>query len=68
MFTSKNGGRPDAQKLVVLVTDGEQRGGKDPALVAKEMREAGIALFVIGVGRVNSTQLENIAGKGEGIS
>ena len=64
MFTGPNGGRPDAQKLVVMVTDGDQRGGKDPAHVAKQLRKEGIALFVIGVGHVNSTQLEEIAGKG----
>lgn len=66
MFTIANGGRPGTGKLSILLTDGSQTkdaGAEDPAVVARELRQEGIRLLVVGIGKgVNPTELERIAG------
>jgi Ca-activated chloride channel homolog len=39
-----------ADKAVILITDGEQTGAGDPMAAAREAQKAGIKLFVIGIG------------------
>jgi Ca-activated chloride channel family protein len=39
-----------AEKAVILITDGEHTGDKDPLEAAKNTQKAGIKLFTIGVG------------------
>ena len=66
MFTIANGGRPGAGKLLVLLTDGSQTqdsDAEDPAIVAEELRQEGVRLLVVGIGKgVNPTELARIAG------
>jgi len=66
MFTIANGGRPGAGKLLILLTDGSQTqdsDAEDPAVVAQELRQEGVRLLVVGIGKgVNPTELERIAG------
>lgn len=60
------GARKDAPKLVFLLTDGSQTKDSDavdPAVLAKELRDDGIKLIVIGVGKgTKLDELERIAG------
>ncbi len=60
------GARKDAPKLVFLLTDGSQtkdNDAVDPAVLAKELRDDGIKLIVIGVGKgTKLDELERIAG------
>ena len=66
IFLSANGGREGVPKVLVLLTDGSQtpsHGAEDPSVISKELRESGVKLIVIGVGKgVNSTELLKIAG------
>ncbi len=59
--------RTDQPKLLILLTDGVQTSGSDsvdPAAIAREIRNMGIMLIVIGIGRgVNKDELLRIAGK-----
>ena len=66
MFTIANGARPGVNKVLILLTDGTQTkdaGAEDPADVAKELRDKGIRVISIGIGKgVNPTELARIAG------
>jgi hypothetical protein len=55
--------RPDVKHLVILITDGDQSGGShDWKEVSREMKRAGIIIFVIGVGSsVKQTDLDEVA-------
>ncbi len=64
------GARSDAPRIVFLLTDGSQTkssNAKDPtpnpAIVAKQLREEGVQLIVIGIGKkVKVAELQAIAG------
>ena len=60
------GAREDAPKFVFLLTDGSQTqdaGAENPATIAKELRDEGIRLVVIGIGGgVKPDELKRIAG------
>jgi len=66
MFTIANGARPGVNKVLILLTDGTQTkdaGAEDPADVAKELRDKGVRVISIGIGKgVNPTELARIAG------
>lgn len=62
MFKKENGGRKGVKKMVVLITDGEQTGRGNPDQVAKELRDEGVILLVIGVGKLDKKKLEKISG------
>lgn len=64
MFKKKNGGRAGIKKLAILITDGEQTGKGDPEKAAKDLRDDGIALLVVGVGHLDGNKLTKISGKG----
>ena len=69
MFSHENGGRDDASKVLILITDGTQSDDDDvtdPAAIAAEIRGRGIETFVVGVGdAINETELLSIAGRSE---
>ena len=69
MFTEGNGARDDVADLLVLLTDGSQTYDVDaerPGQVAEELRNAGVHILVIGIGRgTNMTELEQLAGHPE---
>ena len=66
MFSIPNGGRPGVNKVLILLTDGTQtqdNDAEDPAVVAKELRDRGIRVISIGIGKgVNPTELAGISG------
>jgi len=67
MFKPENGARSGAQKLIIMLTDGEQTkapGYEDPALAVKDLRKAGIKVVVVGMGSyVKKASIMYIAGK-----
>lgn len=54
------GGRPDVPQFLIVITDGEAHD--TVAMPAKAIRDKGVTIFSIGVGRVNTTQLWEISG------
>lgn len=66
MFNPAYGARSNVPRLMVLLTDGSQskmRGSRDPAIVSALVRQAGIQMIVIGIGKgVNKGELRKIAG------
>lgn len=61
-------GQPDARKAVVLLTDGKPDGGADPRsrslAEAQALRQAGVAVFAIGLGAdVDRALLRELAGE-----
>lgn len=69
MFDQKNGARVDVPKILILLTDGSQSPSSDaidPAVLAKKIRNTGIKLLAIGIGKgINQTELEHIAGSSQ---
>merc|ERR1712188_49176 len=70
MFTAFNGARPNMPKVLVLLTDGEQSPQwppyEDPAMIVKELRQAGINVLVVGMGGgVKESSIINIVGSKE---
>lgn len=66
MFLESNGARSGIAKLLILLTDGTQTqdsGAEDPGNIADELRNAGIKVIVIGIGKgTNQTELNHMAG------
>ena len=66
LFSMSNGARPGVPKLLILLTDGSQTldvDAEDPKSIAKEIRDSGVKLLVIGIGQgINKTELTNIGG------
>lgn len=65
MYIAANGARSALPKILILLTDGSQTGRnpEDPAVVAKELRDAGVYLIVVGIGsNVKQDELISIAG------
>lgn len=65
MFTTRNGARPGVPKILVLLTDGAQtgKGSTDPAIPAKQLRDAGVYLIIIGIGKqIDLNEIQNMAG------
>ncbi|XP_073540758.1 von Willebrand factor A domain-containing protein 2 [Phyllobates terribilis] len=60
VMTVQKGARPGVKKAVVLVTDG--RGSEDAAVPAQRLRDVGISVLVIGIGRIHRNLLLRIAG------
>ena len=64
MFSLANGGRPAVSKLLVVLTDGSE----DPGDVADELRDMGIRVIAVGIGKgINSTELAHIAGDAKNV-
>ncbi|XP_040291131.1 von Willebrand factor A domain-containing protein 2 [Bufo bufo] len=60
VMTVQKGARPGVKKAVVLVTDG--RGSEDAAVSAQRLRDNGISIFTVGVGKIHRNLLLRIAG------
>ena len=71
MFTAENGGRPNVPKLIILLTDGSQTkdaDAVDPGGIAEELRQSGIKLIVVGIGKnVNVAEMLRIAGRASNV-
>lgn len=52
--------RPEAKKVLFLVTDGFSNGG-DPVPVANELKQIGTTIFTLGVQNGNFKELFNLA-------
>ncbi|XP_065653360.1 collagen alpha-6(VI) chain-like isoform X2 [Hydra vulgaris] len=69
MFTNQNGGRLEAAKLLILLTDGAQTPSVEmevPHIIAEEIRQNGVSIIAIGIGEgINKTELSHIAGGDE---
>ncbi|XP_064612874.1 uncharacterized protein LOC135476692 [Liolophura sinensis] len=59
-------GRPDATKIVVLITDGDTRNKSPPRLEAKALKDNNISIVAVGVGpETDDTELKALASKPE---
>ena len=67
LFSIINGARPAVPKLLILLTDGSQTqsaGAEDPSAIASEIRNSGVNLLVVGIGKgINGTELLEMAAK-----
>lgn len=62
MFTARNGDRPTARNVVLLVTDGDSENGRETLKEARAARGAGIHMLVAIVGTwVNMQEINAIA-------
>jgi Uncharacterized protein containing a von Willebrand factor type A (vWA) domain len=66
LFAPENGGRKGVTRVLILLTDGSQTqdvGAEDPGDIARELRDSGINLLTVGIGKgVNQTELSILAG------
>ena len=71
MFTTENGGRPNAGKVLVLLTAGRNsaEGKEDLPKAARKLKENGVDVFVIGLGtNVDDDELIAIASEKDDIA
>ena len=70
-LSSKNGARRNVPKLIILVTDGSQTKATDavdPMEIARELRQAGFKLIVVGIGTgIKIGELAKIAGNASNV-
>ncbi|XP_012934813.2 matrilin-2, partial [Aplysia californica] len=57
----KSFGRRDVPHILITITDGVPNNQKETARIANVTQQAGIEIFVIGVGRLDQVQLKEIA-------
>ena len=69
MFALSSGGRPDAVKVFVIITDSKS-GGKQPLYrVVKPLKNIGVRIYVVDIGdKTNPEELKNIAPSQEEIT
>ncbi|XP_073451953.1 von Willebrand factor A domain-containing protein 2 isoform X3 [Aquarana catesbeiana] len=60
VMSIQKGARPGVKKAVIVLSDG--RGAEDAAVPAQKLREDGISVFVIGIGRIQRNALLRIVG------
>ena len=61
LFSTANGARENVKKLVILINDG--KATRSPLETARELREAGINIIVVGISKaVDVKELDEIAG------
>ncbi|XP_063818617.1 von Willebrand factor A domain-containing protein 2 [Pseudophryne corroboree] len=60
VMTIQKGARPGVKKAVIVITDG--RGAEDAAVPAQKLRDNGISVFTIGIGKIQRSSLLRIAG------
>ncbi|CAG5120047.1 unnamed protein product, partial [Candidula unifasciata] len=61
MFSEKNGGRPDVADIIIVLTDGKSSSPAKTIIEAENARQRGAAIFSIGVGEADDTELMQIA-------
>ncbi|XP_012942797.1 collagen alpha-1(XXI) chain [Aplysia californica] len=59
---SKTVTRPGADRIGIVITDGNSQEWRRTRDAAQEARDDGIIMFAVGIGRVRDQELENIAG------
>ncbi|XP_067680567.1 collagen alpha-4(VI) chain-like [Haliotis asinina] len=61
-FLPQNGGRPDAQQVVIVVTDGESQQKSETASEAEKLHSAGIKVISVGIGNsLDNGELNTLA-------
>ncbi|XP_060073229.1 collagen alpha-4(VI) chain-like [Ylistrum balloti] len=60
MFRSFFGGRPDATRVAIVITDGQSKDPKSTRYEALLARKKGIKMFAVGVGLANEDELLSI--------
>lgn len=61
MFDPRTGGRPDANHVAIIITDGRSQNKQETLEAAKIAKEKGIQMFAIGVGQyLDIEELEGI--------
>ncbi|XP_033632271.1 sushi, von Willebrand factor type A, EGF and pentraxin domain-containing protein 1-like [Asterias rubens] len=58
---SQRGGEEDVKKVLILLSDGVSNTGGSPVDEAKQLRQDGVAIYTIGVGLFDRSQLQLIA-------
>ncbi|CAN8006554.1 unnamed protein product [Ixodes hexagonus] len=53
--------RPDANRIVVLISDGQANGGSEPQAIAQRLRNEGVIIFGVGVASINEAELLDVA-------
>ncbi|XP_059164375.1 collagen alpha-6(VI) chain-like [Physella acuta] len=61
MFEEGSGGRDDASKLIVFMTDGRSRNTTATIEAAQQIKDDGIAIISIGIGQAVKEELEGVA-------
>lgn len=61
MFTWEHGGRPNAGKIVILVTDGRSYSKAKTLAEAQTIQQNGGIIFAVGVGMADERELREIA-------
>lgn len=62
-FAAEHGGRPGVPHIVIVITDGQSTRPIETKSAAKEMHNAGITVFAIGVGSaIDPDELKTISG------
>ncbi|XP_062568078.1 collagen alpha-1(XII) chain-like [Saccostrea cucullata] len=61
-YSFKPGGRRNAEKILILITDGQTYSPNGTAIQAKSLRKTNIKVFCIGIGHsINSKELQHIS-------
>ncbi|KAK8770409.1 hypothetical protein V5799_013124 [Amblyomma americanum] len=53
--------RPDANRIIVLISDGQANSGSEPNYIASVLKSQGIIIFAVGVASINRAELEAVA-------
>lgn len=54
-------GRTNANRIIVLISDGQANSGSEPNYVASVLKSQGITIFAVGVAGINKDELEAVA-------
>ncbi|CAL1281077.1 unnamed protein product [Larinioides sclopetarius] len=53
--------RPNANKIIILITDGESNSGYSPVDAAQKLKQNGVIIFAVGVANVNTEEVNAVA-------
>ncbi|XP_055926693.1 sushi, von Willebrand factor type A, EGF and pentraxin domain-containing protein 1-like [Argiope bruennichi] len=53
--------RPNANKIIILITDGESNAGYSPVDAAQKLKRDGVVIFAVGVANVNTEEVNAVA-------
>jgi len=64
IFTEAKGDRPDASNIIIVITDGDSNVNSGRTIPeANEARNAGIRVFVLGIGLVSGREMDGMASR-----
>ncbi|XP_059164376.1 collagen alpha-6(VI) chain-like [Physella acuta] len=67
MFEDSFGGRNDATKIVILITDGRSNNPSKTAEAAQSLKDMGVDIISIGIGRFESAELQAVASEKQNV-